>query len=57
MRGLLPDSVLKIKEELIRDIKAGGNLNCSDCTMMEFSIFRGRKKARSRISTQQQSRL
>lgn len=35
------------QEQLIRDIKAGGNLSCSDHEIVEFSIPRGGEKSKN----------
>jgi len=48
---VLLDLVLTKREGLVEDLKAGGNLGCSDHEMVEFRIVRGRSRAVSRIKT------
>ena len=49
--GVLLDLILTNREGLVREIKVGGSLGCSDHRMVEFKILSGRSKAKSRIST------
>jgi len=50
-KGALLDLVLTNKEGLLKDVKFGGRLGCSDHEMVEFRIQRGGSKAISRIKT------
>ena len=42
---MLLDLVLTNKEGLVRDVKTGGSLGCSDHEMVEFGILCGRSKS------------
>ena len=48
-RGVLLDLVLKNKEGLVEDWKAGDSLGCSDQEMVEFRILSGGSRVVSRI--------
>ena len=51
-QGVLLDLVLIDRDGLVRDVKAGGRLGCSDHEMVEFKMeLVGRSKAKSRIAT------
>ena len=50
-RGVLLTLVLTNRNGLVRDVKAGGSLGCSDLVMVEFKILSRRSKAKSRIVT------
>lgn len=45
------DLVLVKKEELVEDVKGGGNLFYSDHEMVNLKIMRGGKQAKSRMMT------
>ena len=47
---VLLDLVLPNKDELVRDVKVGDSLVCSNHEIMEFKILRERCKAKSRIA-------
>lgn len=49
--GPLLDLILTNKEGLVKEVKAGGSLGCSDHEMVEFEILSGGSKAKSRIAT------
>jgi len=49
-RDVLLDLVLTNTEGLVEDVKAGGNLSCSDHEMVEFRILCGGSRAISRIT-------
>jgi len=49
-RGVLLDLVLTNRDSLVKDVKAGGSLGCSDHEMVEFRILRGGSRAVSRIT-------
>lgn len=49
--GTQLDLTLANKEGLMRDLKAGGRLYCSDHEAVEFRILRGGNKSKSRITT------
>lgn len=47
MKGLvLLDLILANKEELVREVKIGVTLGCSDHEMVEFSVLRVWKKCK-----------
>ena len=51
-RGVLLDLVLTNRDGLVRDVKVGGSLGCSNHEMVEFKMeLGGRSKAKSRIAT------
>ncbi|GAB0179340.1 hypothetical protein GRJ2_000399300 [Grus japonensis] len=50
-RGALRDFILTKKEGLIGDVKAEGNLGCSDHEIVEFRILRGGSQAKSKITS------
>ena len=50
-QGVLLDLVLTNRNGLVRDVKAGGSLGCSDHEMLEFKILSGRSKAKSKTVT------
>ena len=50
-RGVLMDLVLMNKEGLVKDVKVGSSLACSDHKMVEFRILHGGSRAISRIKT------
>lgn len=43
--------ILANKEELVRDVEAGGGLGCSGHEMMESRILRVQNRAKSKITT------
>lgn len=45
------DLILADKEELVEDLKVGGNLGCSDPEMVGLKIVSGGKQAKSRMTT------
>lgn len=45
------DLTLAKKEELVEDVKSGDNLGCSDHEMVDLRIIRGRKQAKSSVTT------
>ena len=47
---MLLDLVLTNKEGLIRDVKAGGSLDCSGHEVVEFRILHGGSKAINRFT-------
>ena len=49
-RCSLPDLLLTSKEKLVRDVKASGNLGCSNHELVEFKILREASKMNSRIT-------
>lgn len=49
-RGALLDLVPMNKEDLVRDVKAGGSLNCSDHEMVKFRTMQGSNEILSRIA-------
>lgn len=52
--GVLLDFVLSNWDELVKDVKLGGSLGCSNHEMVEFKILYGRTKAtraKKRIAT------
>ena len=49
--GTLLGLVLTKKEELVKDVKVRGNLDCSDHEMVEIRILSGGNKAKSRTTT------
>lgn len=38
-------------EELVKEVKVGGNLRCSDCALVEFVILRNIGLAKNEIRT------
>ena len=51
-QGVLLDLVLTNRDGLVRDVKVGGSLGCSDHEMVEFQMELGKgSKAKSRIAT------
>ena len=49
-KGAVLDCILTSKEGLVGDVKVKGILGCSDHKMVEFSIMRGRSRAKSNIT-------
>ena len=49
--GALLDLILTNKEGLVKEVKVGGSLGCSDHEMVEFEILSGGSKAKSRNAT------
>ena len=49
--GTLLSLILANTEELVRDVKVGGNAGCSDREMPEFRILRGGTRAKIRIAS------
>jgi len=50
-KGTLLNLVLTNKEGLVKDVKVGGRLGCSNHEMVEFTILRGGSRVISRIKT------
>lgn len=50
-RGVLVNQVLAKMEGQVGDVKAGGNLGCSNHEVVEFRNLYGRNRAINRIST------
>ena len=51
-RGLILDLALSNRDGLVRDVKVGGSLECSDHEMVEFKMeLGGRSKAKNRIAS------
>ena len=48
---MLLDLILTNRDGLVKEVKVGGSLGCSDHEMVEFKILSGRSKAISRIAT------
>ena len=49
--AVLLDLVLTNRDGLVKEVKVGDSLGCSDHEMVEFKILSGRSKAISRIAT------
>ena len=50
-QGVLLDLVLFSRDGLVKDVRAGGSLGCTNHEMVELKILCGRSKAKSRIAT------
>lgn len=48
---MLLDLLLTSMDELIRDLKIGGNLGCNDHPLVEFTVLRDMGQLRSRVRT------
>lgn len=44
-------AILSSIDELIKEVKIGGNLNCSDHTLVKFVISRNMSLAKSKVRT------